>query len=145
MLRFTIQVILILVVFAGALRAGGRPEKAIASIYLAMMLLNVAQAILLGRWSDDTYGGVQLFHFALDLAALAGVVCVILLYHRWWTIWVGSAQLVAVGAHLVKFAAVPLNPFVYSIMERWPVWVAIVLTGLGTLLHWRRERRGGAI
>lgn len=143
MTRFAIQLVLLLAVFAAAWKVGGKPEKGVASIYAAMMLLNVGQAMLLGRWSDSEYAGLQIFHLILDAAAFVGVVSFVLLYDRWWTIWVASAQLVALCAHFLKAAQAPLNPLVYSTMERWPVWIAIVVTGLGTYLHWIRNRRTG--
>ena len=140
MTRFAIQVLLLLVVFVTAWRVGGKPERAVASIYVAMMCANVGEALLIGHWSAAAYGRLQIFHFLLDLTAFLGVAGVVILYDRWWTIWVGSAQMIAVAAHLLKAADLPIHPYIYSVMERWPVWLAIVITGLGTLLHWRRMR-----
>ena len=143
MTRFAIQVVLILVVLAAAWRFGARPEKAVATIYAAMLFLDVGKVMLVGQWDDGSYGSLVTFRFLLDLAALVGVASVALLYDRWWTLWVGSAQLLALCAHLLKAVQAPLNPLVYSTMERWPVWIAIVVTGLGTYLHWTRHRRTG--
>ena len=143
MTRFAIQVVLILVVLAAAWRFGARPEKAVATIYATMLFLDVGKVMFVGQWDDGSYGSLVTFRFLLDLAAFIGVASVALLYDRWWTLWVGSAQLLALCAHLLKSVQAPLNPLVYSTMERWPVWIAIVVTGLGTYLHWTRHRRTG--
>ena len=140
MTRFAIQVLLLLVVFVLAWSKGGKPEKIIASIYVAMMVLDVGNGLIAGRWDEDHYGSLVTFRFLLDLIAFLGVAGVVILYDRWWTIWVGSAQMISVAAHLLKAADLPIHPYIYSVMERWPVWLAIVITGLGTLLHWRRTR-----
>ena len=145
MTRFAIQVVLILMVLAAAWRFGARPEKAVATIYATMLFLDVGKVMLVGQWDDGSYGSLVTFRFLLDLAAFVGVASVALLYDRWWTLWVGSAQLLALCAHLLKTVQAPLNPLVYSTMERWPVWIAIVVTGLGTYLHWTRNRRTGGI
>jgi hypothetical protein len=140
MIRFTLQVVLLVSIFVAAWRVGGKPEKYMASIYLSMLVVALAGAALL----DDFGAGLQQsqnYRFLLDLAALVAVATVALRYDRWWTLWVGSAQLIAVIAHVLKLTGLSIDPLVYGVMERWPTWIAIALTGLGTWLHHRRSTR----
>ncbi|WP_338303296.1 hypothetical protein [Erythrobacter sp. Dej080120_24] len=140
MARFLVQSTLILVVFIAAWRIGGKPERLVASIYATMLLASTCYALLGGADADADYSDLHGFRFLLDLLALAGVVIVALSYDRWWTLWVGSVQFIAVMPHLLRMADVPLEPIVYAIMERWPVWIAVGITGFGTFLHSQRAK-----
>jgi hypothetical protein len=140
MVRFLAQVLCLVLVFAAAWRVGGKPEKSVASVYLLMLLMDLLGAVLL----DDLGAGLresQNYRALLDFAALIAVISVALRYDRWWTLWVGSAQLIAVIAHVLKLTGLSIPPLVYGVMERWPTWIAIALTGLGTWLHYRRSIR----
>jgi hypothetical protein len=136
MTRFVLQVLLLLLVAVFAWRKGGKPERQVASIYLAMLVFGMAYAAAAGSWAS--YVSIPYYRVILDIAALLLVVRVALTHDRWWVLWVGSAQLLAVMAHFLRMAGMPLPPVVYAVMERWPVWLAIMLTGLGTWLHMRR-------
>jgi hypothetical protein len=140
MARFLAQAILILVVFIAAWRAGGKPERCIATVYLTMFVVAAFDAILLPSSRDNPYDGLYGFRFILDLSALFAVITIALRYDRWWTLWVGSAQFVAVMAHLLRLLDIPVPPLAYAVMERWPVWIAVLLTGLGTTFHHRRRK-----
>jgi hypothetical protein len=140
MIRFIVQVLFLILVFAAAWRVGGKPERYMASIYLSMLVVSLLGAILF----NDFGGGLrqsQNYRFLLDFAALVAVTIVAVRYDRWWTLWVGSVQLIAVIAHVLKVIGLSIPLLVYGIMERWPIWIAIALTGLGTLLHHRRSIR----
>lgn len=140
MIRFVVQVLFLILVFAAAWRAGGKPERYVATVYLFMLVMDLLGAVIL----DDLGAGLrqsQHYRLLLDFAALIAVSIVAVRYDRWWTLWVGSVQLIAVIAHLLKATGLSIPPLVYGIMERWPTWIAIALTGLGTLLHHRRSTR----
>lgn len=139
MVRFLAQVVLIFSVFIAAWRIGGKPERYVATTYLIMLLASTADAVLGGSESAADYAGLHVFRFTLDCAALASVVAIALRYDRWWTLWVGSVQLIAVMVHLLRAATVQMPALVYVIMERWPVWIAVLFTALGTYLHHRRR------
>lgn len=140
MLRFLAQALLIIVVFAAAWRSGGKPERYVASIYLAMLLASAVNAFSASAHAGADYTDVKDFHFLLDGLALVGVVTVALRYDRWWTLWVGSVQFIAVMAHFLRMMDMPMAPIAYAVMERWPVWLGVILTGIGTMLHIRRSR-----
>lgn len=138
MLRFLLQALLILVVFIAAWRSGGKPERSVASIYLMMLLVSTINALVIGGQNDTDYTDLHSVHFVLDCVALVGVIFVALRYDRWWTLWVGSVQFIAVMAHLMRALAMPMPPIAYAVMERWPVWMAVLITATGTFLHYRR-------
>lgn len=140
MIRFFLQVVVIALVFTAAWRVGGKPERYMASVYLSMLAIALFGAILLDDFGANLRQS-QNYRFLLDVAALVAVATVAVLYDRWWTLWVGSVQLIAVIAHVLKLTGLAIHPLVYGVMERWPTWVAIALTGLGTWLHCRRSSR----
>jgi hypothetical protein len=139
MTRFLVQALLVIVVFVAAWRTGGKPERYVATIYFSMLAATTFHAY----WAPPIGpGGVHHFHRFrawLDVAALVGVVLVALRYDRWWTLWVGSAQLLAVMAHLLRAIEMPIPLLAYAVMERWPVWMAVLVTGLGIYCHHRRQ------
>lgn len=141
MLRFLLQALLILVVFIAAWRAGDKPERYVASTYFAMLIVSTINALAIGRQSDTDYTDLHNLRFVLDCSALAGVVFVALRYDRWWTLWVGSVQFIAVTAHLLRALALPMPPIAYAVMERWPVWMAVMITAIGTYLHRKRSKQ----
>ncbi|WP_296722772.1 hypothetical protein [Erythrobacter sp.] len=139
MIRFLAQALLLTAVFIGAWLVGGKPEKYVATIYFSMLVIGALEAFAFEPATQADYENLHEFRFILDLAALAGVVFVALHYDRWWTLWVGSAQFVAVTAHLLRMLDMPIPALAYTVMERWPVWIAIVLTAVGTCLHYRHR------
>ena len=142
MIRFYAQALLIVVVVIVAWRAGGKPERYVASIYLGMLIASGVHALVQGPRGEIGYGDLHTFRFALDCAGLAGVLLVALYYDRWWTLWVGSAQSISVMAHLLRALDWPIPPIAYAVMERWPVWLAVIFTGIGTLIQIKEHRRG---
>lgn len=139
MIRFVVQVLCLAIVFVAAWRVGGKPERSVASVYLFMLVMDLIGAILL----NDVGAGLrqsQIYRAFLDFAALIAVANVALRYDRWWTLWVGSVQLIAVTAHVLTLVGLSIHPLVYGVMERWPTWIAITLTGLGTWRHYRRSK-----
>lgn len=140
MLRFFIQALLVGVVFVAAWRTGGKPERYVATIYFSMFVA-ASLHVLWQPPSDPIHlENFQQFRAWLDVAALGGVVFLALKYDRWWTLWVGSVQFLAVMAHVLRAIEMPIPLLVYTVMERSPVWMALLLTGLGTFLYQRRSR-----
>lgn len=140
MIRFLTQVVLLTVVFIAAWRAGGKPERYVATTYFTMLVASSIHALVANPASGVEYEEIVDFRFMLDLAALVSVVFVALRYDRWWTLWVGSVQFIAVMAHFLRALDMPIPLFAYAVMERAPVWIAVILAGIGTLLHARRQR-----
>lgn len=139
MVRYSIQVALLLLVAFLAWRRGGKPEKQVASILVGMHAINLAHALLGGGWTD--YSELPGFRIALDALGLLLITLVAVSADRWWPLWVASLQLVAVLAHVLRLIDAQLPQLIYIVMERWPFWAMIIVTGLGTLLHLRRKAR----
>lgn len=140
MANFLFQVALLLLVVVYALKRGGRPERHVAIILLGMFLVNIGYAAINGHWTK--YDGIPWFRVGLDFVALALVLAIALRADRWWPLWVASVQLLSVLAHLLRIVDAGLPPLAYAIMERWPYMIAIVITGVGTYLHHRRQQTG---
>lgn len=142
MVRFAIQVALLLLVALYAFKKGGEPERHVALVLLGMLVANIVFAGLSGEWTD--YRGIPWFRVALDCIGFGFILAIALRADRWWPLWVSGVQLQAVLAHLLRALDASLPPLAYAIMERWPFWIAIALTGIGTFLHARRIRTGSA-
>lgn len=138
MVQYTIQIALLLLVALYAWRRGGKPEKQIASILVGMHLASLSYALLVGNWTD--YSGMPLFRIMLDLAGLGLITLVGLRANRWWPLWVASLQLVTVFAHALRIIDAQVPPLIYAVMEQWPFWIMIVITGIGTQLRHRRGK-----
>lgn len=138
MVRFLLQALLLCVVLIAAWRMGGKPERYVATTYFIMLLTAGLHAVWAPPSSPHHVDAFFQFRAWLDLAALCAVVVVALRYDRWWTLWVGSAQFLAVMAHVLRALEMPIPMVAFAVMERWPVWLAILLTGLGTILHHHR-------
>jgi hypothetical protein len=140
MLRFLLQALLVLVVFIAAWRTGGKPERYVASIYLAMLVIASVHVVVLPPVGPNSIVVFHQVRALLDFGALVAVVTVALRYDRWWTLWVGSVQFIAVMAHVLRAMDMPIPPIAHAVMERWPVWMAVFLTGLGTIRHYQRSK-----
>lgn len=128
------------IVFIAAWRTGGKPERYVATIYFVMLLAGCLHALLVPPSEPDHVDDVHQFRAWLDTAALVAVVLVAIGYDRWWTLWVGSVQFIAVMAHVLQAFQMPVPLAAYAVMERWPVWAAVLFTGIGTILHHRRTK-----
>lgn len=140
MVRFSIQVALLILVAFFAWKKGGRPERHVAFILVAMLVAVVANAAINGHWTK--YDGIPWFKAGVDLIAFVLILAVALRADRWWPLCVASVQLLSVLAHLLRIVDAGLPQLAYAIMERWPYMIAIVITGLGTYLHHRRQQTG---
>lgn len=140
MIRFLLQALVIAIVFIAAWRTGGKPERYVATVYFAMLLAGSLHTAIVPPTSPVNIEEHQLVRAWLDAAALVAVVAVALAYDRWWTLWVGSVQFIAVMAHVLRAIEMPIPLIAYVVMERWPVWMAILLTGLGTIRHHQRSK-----
>ncbi len=142
MVRFLIQVTLLLLVVHFAFSKGGKPERYVAFILFGMLLASTGYALFAGEWPK--YQVIPWYRVVIDAVGFALMLTVALRADRWWPLWVSAVQLLAVLAHLLRALDASLPPLAYAIMERWPFWVAIAITGIGTYLHHRRVRTASA-
>ncbi|QZD87659.1 hypothetical protein [Qipengyuania psychrotolerans] len=136
--RYFLQVTLLLLVAALAYFKGGSSEKRVAVVLVSMHVVSAIQYFLFSDWEGLVTWPI--FRMSLDLVGFLAILYIALRANRWWPLWVGSAQLLAIMAHVFRAIDANLPMTVYLIMERWPFWAAITITGIGTVLHARRER-----
>ena len=140
MVRFAIQAFLIVAIFGYALRSGGVPEKLVSGVYLVLLLAVSALFFVPDVWSSQlSHNGLYL-RGSLDLLALIAIVIVGLRFDRWWVLWVASLQLICVWVFILELAKIAIDPVIFTIMERWPTWLAIFITGIATWRHSRLEQ-----
>ena len=142
MTRLHVQLVLLLLLVIYAWRRGGRPEKAISTTLLALVVADQAFHLALGDGGD--YWGLHPWHFAIDCTLLAVIVAIALKADRLWTLWAGSLQLLAVGGHVLRAIDAGMYPIIYAILERFPFWMLILITGWGTYNQQRRSHRAGS-
>lgn len=129
MLRFTIYLILLAAVVAYAFRRGGRPEKQVAIVLIAMLAFNRAYHAL---GSPGDYLSADYFYVFNDAWALVALLGVALTADRFWPLCVAALQIIATCAHYVRIADVEILPIVYATMIRLPSWLQIVILLIGT-------------
>ncbi len=136
-MRFWVQLVAIILVAAYCWRRGGQPERAAATVLPAMIVLDLIYHAIWGEVT--TYDRINLGHLVIDSAALLAWLAIALRANRWWTLWLVSAQLVAVLAHFLRGTVEAMHPWVYAAMNRGPSWLEIILLFVGTALHHRRR------
>jgi len=117
---------------------GAGPERAVAGTLLGMALTDRIYHEL------DPQSAAILWHFLLDGAACIALVGIGLFANRTYTLWIGSFQIIALSAHLVRFMTdgeVLHLPF--TIMYILPSYFQVGLLLWGTHLHAQRVRRSG--
>jgi hypothetical protein len=121
-----------------SLRKGAGPERVVAVTLVAMALADRIYHEL------APHASAVLWHFLLDFAASIALVGVGLFANRIYTLWIGSFQIIALSAHLVRFVATGEQlTLAFTILYILPSYFQIGLLLLGTHLHARRVRRSG--
>lgn len=137
MTLFLMQCVLLLAVIAYAWKFGRWPEKTLSAALLLHVLIDQTFHALFGSGGD--YYGLHLWHFALDTALMALILAIALNADRFWTLWAGSLQLLAVGGHVLRAIDGAMFPLIYATLEQYPFWMLILITGWGTYNHQRRS------
>jgi hypothetical protein len=137
-MRFWIQMAAIALVVVYCWRRGGQPERAAATVLPAIPVLDLVYHAIWGEVT--TYDRINVGHVVIDVAALLAWLIIALRANRWWTLWLVSAQLVAVLAHFLRGVTSEMHPWVYAAMNRGPSWLEIALLFVGTTLYRRRSR-----
>lgn len=138
MIRFTVAVSLLILVTIFAFWRGGRPERTAATILVSILVTDQIYHNVFG--AVGVYREVDPVHAAIDGVALVAMVWLALGRDRVWTLWFAGFQVIAAMSHVVRATDVEMYPIVYAIIIRGPFWVQILLVGLGTWLHVRRQR-----
>jgi hypothetical protein len=104
-----------------------------------MYLLDWLYHVIWGQ--GTTYDRINVGHLALDTAALFAFALIAIRANRWWTVWLASAQVVAVVSHFLRGITATMHPWVYAAMTRGPSWLEIILLFVGTALYHYRQAR----
>jgi hypothetical protein len=135
---FYLQAALIAIVTLVAWMRGTGEHRWVTTTIAVMFVANTLVALLAGRASD--FSGVPLHRVALDVIALAIFIYLWSKSDNWWVLWICSAQLLSVVAHLARILKLPLPPLGYAVMEMWPVWLVIIVTAISLANRVRRQR-----
>lgn len=123
-----------------ALRWGGWAERITAFLFLAA----AGGSILLKSSVTGGYRTIEIGVLAVDLALLAGLVWVMVSADRRWLIWVVALQAISTTGHLARLVTPDLSRMAYALMVGASSYPALILLGIGILLHRRASHRGGA-
>jgi hypothetical protein len=119
-------------------RKGAAPERSVAITLFTMALADRIYHEL------APHAPAILWHFLLDMAASIALVGVGLFANRVYTLWIGSFQIIALSAHVVRFVASEEQlTLAFSILYILPSYFQIGLLLWGTHLHASRVRRFG--
>lgn len=113
---------------------GGRPEKAVASMYVAAAV----GTILVRPAMTIRYGSVEVSVFAIDVLLLIGLTIVVVRSDRWWTVCATALQSLTVLAHVGRMFNPHLWRLGYQMMAEWAAWPTLFLLAYGI---WSAGRR----
>lgn len=124
-----------------ALRYGAGPERAVAFIIGQMPVTDALYHAIFqtaARLSD-----VEMGHLTIDLVTAVGLIFIALQANRMYTLWIGSFQLVALQAHLIRELVSEVSPIAYFTMQTLPSYFQILILAIGLRCHYRRELQYG--
>lgn len=130
--------ILLIVSAITAYRWGGRPERLVATLYLAAAVTSifVSPAFAL------RYSHADIHLFVVDLLLLGGLIVVAVRSGRGWTIWAAALQIISVLAPLAEALNPELRRLGYQLMEELVSFPMVLLLAFGV---WQcRIQRGRA-
>jgi len=123
------QAILLFAVVFFAFARGGGPERFVAAV---LSVWFVGNAITRGFIGLSSYVSFEGWIFLTDVIALVIFLGLALRANRYWTLWIASAQLLAVVGHFLGALGLTEHPLVYSIFIRLPFWLQILFLFFGT-------------
>lgn len=134
MLRIAIFVTLLLVALVYAWRNGGGPERAVAAILAAMVVVDQALHLLI----PVQFVTVDAGHLAIDTMAAIATLLVALTAYRFWPMIAAVLQFLPLLAHTTKAIDVELHPIAYLTMQVGASWLLPPLLVVAT---WRHQAR----
>lgn len=140
MLYYALAMSLLALVTLYAVRQGAKPERTAAAILIGIQVIDRIYHTISGE--PGIYHNVDVVHAAIDIVALAATFWLALIADRFWTLWLGALQLIAILAHLIRALEVEMYPIVYATIIQGPFWGQMVVVALGTWLYARRQHRG---
>ena len=119
---------------------GGGPERIIATVLVAMVVVDKAVHFLFIDYGEATFDQL---HLVIDLASLAAMVAVGVTAQRYWPLWASSCQLISVLTHLGWALETKLPVQVYLVLDIAPSTLISGALILGTVRHRRRLAKLG--
>ena len=119
---------------------GAAPER----IGAAIIAVNAVLTYVAVETSSVHYGGVEIWIFALDVAAFLAFVILALRANRYWTLWVSALLGIGVLGHLAMLLHPRVIPWAYAVVLSIWSYPILLLIGIGTFTHRRRLTRNGA-
>lgn len=134
MLRIAIFVTLLLVALVYAWRKGGGPERAMAAILAAMVIVDQALHLLI----PVRFLAVDTGHLAIDIVAALATLAVALTAYRFWPMIAAVLQILPLLAHTTRAVDIDLHPIAYLTMQVAASWLLPPLLIVAT---WRHQTR----
>jgi len=119
-----------------AWRRGGGPERAVAIVLLADVLLDPLLHLFLAK----RFTTVDPTHLVLGIAYLIAFVSIALKANRLWTLWLCAFHGLSVLSHVTKALDLGIHPVIYAVMQVIWSYVMLGLLIFGTRNHQRRSK-----
>ncbi|MFN3457084.1 MAG: hypothetical protein ACK4UL_04605 [Novosphingobium meiothermophilum] len=132
--------ILTAAILAFALRKGDEPERLVAAILIATIVLDILNHAMFGF---TEFFVVNPGHLVIDGWGALALLWVALRANRGWPMLVSAAQIIVVLGHLAKIIDLSLVRFGYFAMTQLPIAIQAMALFAGTWAHMRREERIG--
>ena len=139
--RSILQMVAFAVLIVLAARHGGAPERSVAVIIGQMPVTDALYHVIFQ--SVPRFHEVELGHLAIDLVTAIGLIFIALQANRIYTLWIGSFQLVALQAHLIRELVEQVSPIAYFTMQTLPSYFQILVLAIGLWCHHRRQQKYG--
>lgn len=140
MLRIAIFLALLLVALGYALWKGGRPERLMAAILIAMF----AADQILHLFVPARFEAIDAGHLAIDLLAAAATITLALTAHRFWPLVAAVLQTLPLFAHFSRAVDLAMHPVAYLTMQVTASWLLPPLLVVATWRHQTRLKERGS-
>lgn len=140
--RVAAQHLFAILLAAAIWRWGGGPERWLAAIFIASMVVPVYPI----RWVWDVTGSYDTYTqawFVIDVIAAGLFVAVALNANRNYPLWIAGFQVVALVAYVVQALVEAVSPLASAILIIGPSYCILLVLGAGFVRHLVRLRRFG--
>ncbi|WP_226636171.1 hypothetical protein [Novosphingobium profundi] len=142
-LRVQGETLAIVILVLCAMRWGARPERIVARLLLAMVVLHQGYHLVVG--GAIVLAGVDVGHVVIDLALLVALGVVALYANRVYPLWLTAAQLISVFSYAYRYldGEGELGRGPYDVMATLPFYLCVLFAWVGFVRHVLRQRRHG--
>ncbi|MDZ4307603.1 hypothetical protein [Allopontixanthobacter sp.] len=140
-LRDQLQLVALLILAAMGLWKGAGPERAVAGVFLGMLISSRIYSLVFGNFINLV--SIDYGRALIDLAAMIAFAIIALRANRMYTLWIAALQLIAFNAHLARELTQSMTPIAYAILYVGPSYFQLLIQGLGLWAHRRRVARFG--